>query len=111
MIGTGFSEIAAIGTFGNFVYVADSQDGFFAIESFAGDEFSKPRNLGVKVDGASVHATTMVLVTLGSILNTTVSVATSVFLLASLSLFWTRNILATVSYSLLQTLKNDDFCL
>ena len=86
MIGTGFTEIAAIGSFGSFIYVADAQDGFFAIESFAGDEFSKPRDMGLKgATGSAIRAKTMVVVALGGLLNATVSAAGIVILLASLS--------------------------
>ena len=43
MIGTGFTDVVAIGSFDNsFVYIADADLGFFAMEAFENDEFSEP---------------------------------------------------------------------
>lgn len=43
IIANGFSEIVSIGSFGNYIYVADSELGFYAIEHLPDGDFSEPR--------------------------------------------------------------------
>ena len=45
MISGGFSDIVSIGSMTEFLYVADADKGFFAIETFPDNMFSEPRPL------------------------------------------------------------------
>ena len=45
MISGGFSDIVSIGSMTGFLYVADADKGFFAVETFPDNMFSEPRPL------------------------------------------------------------------
>lgn len=77
MIASGFTDVVAIGSFGGFIYVADSEDGFYAIEAFLNDEFSEPRPivLNESNEGSPPKPIAMVVFTLGALMNATTSVA------------------------------------
>ena len=88
MISGGFSDIVSIGSMTGFLYVADSEKGFFAVETFPDDMFSEPRPLALKTSTASTapKPKAMVVFTMGAILNATLSLATVVTPLAATSL-------------------------
>jgi hypothetical protein len=89
MIATGFTDVVSIGTYDNqFIYVADSTQGFFAIESFTDDEFSQPRPITITVEGKSdsPKPISMVVFTLDAIVNFSLSL-TAILVIVSLSLF------------------------
>ena len=49
------SDIVSLGSFDKFIYVADSKDGFFAIESYEKDEFSEPRPIAIEISSDSTE--------------------------------------------------------
>ena len=71
-----------------FLYVADANKGFFAVETFPDDMFSEPRplELTTSTESSAPKPKAMVVFTMGAILNATLSMATIVTLLAATSL-------------------------
>ena len=89
IIADGFSEIVSVGSFGGWIYVADSELGFYGIEyDQMAMDFSEPRQLLIKHGENSDQApkpTAMVLFTLGGLallMNTTAVIGASLALMA-----------------------------
>ena len=85
MISGGFSDIVSIGSMTGFLYVADADKGFFAVETFPDDMFSEPRPLELTTSSSTTAPMpkAMVVFTMGGILNVTLSM---VALLAATSI-------------------------
>ena len=77
MIASGFSDVVAIGSIGGFIYVADSEMGFYAIEAYLDDEFSEPRPISIIESnvGSPPKPIAMVVFMMGGVMNATASVA------------------------------------
>ena len=75
MISGGFSDIVSIGSMTGFLYVADADKGFFAVETFPDDMFSEPRPLELTTasESSAPKPKAMVVFTMGGILNATLS--------------------------------------
>ena len=91
IIANGFTEIVSIGSFGGFIYVADSDLGFYAIQvDTQAEEFSEPRKMEITQGENSTTApkpTTMVVFTLGGVALFMNASAALVISLGLMSLF------------------------
>ena len=71
ILADGFKDVVSIGSFGGFIYVADSELGFYAIQYLqAQEEFSEPRLMDIKQGEDQTQApkpSTMVVFTLGGL--------------------------------------------
>ena len=86
----GFEDLVAVAKLDQFIYVADSEQGILAIESYADDTFSEPRpialNTGDAEDSVTPMPTTMVIFALGGLQGLYLSLSILVCLCA-LNLF------------------------
>ena len=89
IIADGFTEIVSIGSFGGWIYVADSELGFYGIEyDQMTMDFSEPRQMVIKHGENSDQVpkpTAMVLFTLGGLaqlMNATAAIGASLALMA-----------------------------
>ena len=88
IIADGFKDVVSIGSFGGFIYVADSELGFYAIQYLQElEDFSEPRLMEIKQgedQAQTPKPTTMVVFTLGGLalfMNAGVALAASLALM------------------------------